>query len=315
MRYIEDIKEGESVISFYLCKKKDTRETRAGKKYFDLTLADKTGSCQAKVWELSNKIQSFEVGDFIKIEGIAQIFNEEIQLNITQVRKAKEGEYLPQDYVPSTDKDVKAIYASVCGFIDSMQNKHLQQLLNNIFVENIKVKDAFLSHSAGMYMHHAHMGGLCEHTLNVVQICDFLAPRYKFVNRDLLIAAALLHDIGKIFELSPFPENDYTNEGQLLGHITMGANLVMGEISKVDGFPKDLQNLLIHCLLSHHGKMEYGSPVTPRIIEAFILSRADEMDAFVRQFEEHLSKAPQNAEWVKFGKHDAKFIRKSGTST
>ena len=298
MRYIEDLKQEERIIEHYICKQKATKDTKSGKKYLDLVLADRTGTIVGRVWTLNNDIAAFEAGDMIKVDAKVDVFNEELQLNITKIRKSMEGEFLEADYIPTTEKDINEIYKAVCAFIDSMQNKHLQQMMRNIFVHNNDVKNVFLRRSAARSMHHAYMGGLCEHTLNVVQICDFLAPRYKFVNRDLLISAALLHDIGKIWELSDFPENDYTDSGKLLGHIIMCCELISKEAEKIEGFPIKLKNLLTHCIVAHHGKHEYGSPVLPKIIEALILSYADDMDAKLQQFETTLEKAPQNSDWV-----------------
>ncbi|MDR2167646.1 MAG: HD domain-containing protein [Clostridiales bacterium] len=311
MRYIEDLKSGETIVCHYLCKKKESLKTKSGKNYLSLVLADRTGEILGRVWTLNKDIQSFESGDFIKIDATVDSYLDELQLNIRKIRKSGEGEYLPADYIPTTEKDVNEIYRAVCAYVASMQNEHLKKLLNAIFVQNDEVKAAFLSRSAARSMHHSYMGGLCEHTLNVAQICDFLAPRYKFVNRDLLVTAALLHDIGKIYELSEFPENDYTDCGRLLGHITMGVNLVTAEIAKIQGFPANLQNLLLHCLLSHHGKLEFGSPILPKTIEAFILSQADETDAHIKMFEEHLTKAPPTADWTGFNRKFGREIRRS----
>ncbi|MCL2854841.1 MAG: HD domain-containing protein [Defluviitaleaceae bacterium] len=300
MRYIENFQEGEQIVAHYLCKKRETLKTKSGKNYLSLILADRTGECVARVWTLNNDIQSFEAGDFIKIEATVDVYNDQLQLNVRKIRKSGQGEFLPADYIPTVDGDIGEIYKSICGLIESVENKHLQALLQDTLINNTEVKEAFLSHSAARNMHHSYMGGLAEHSLNVAQICDFLAPRYKFVNRDLLVTAALLHDIGKIYELSPFPENDYTDQGKLIGHITMGANFASEQMGQIAGFPKDLQNLLVHCLLSHHGTLEYGSPIVPKTIEAFILSNADTLDAHTKQFEEHLAKAPANSPWAGF---------------
>jgi len=310
VKYIEDFREGEHIVNHYLCKKRESLKTKSGKTYLSLLLGDKTGDIAGKVWTLSNDIQSFATGDFIKVDGVVDSFNDNLQLNIKKIRKSSDGEYLPGDYIPSTEKDVNEIYKAVCDFVNSMQNAHLKQLLNAIFIDNTAVKSAFLHHSAARTNHHAYLGGLCEHSLNVAQICEFLAPRYKYVNRDLLIAAALLHDIGKIYELSEFPENAYTDAGQLLGHITMGAQLVTDEIAKISDFPAELKNLLLHCLLSHHGKREYGSPIVPKVIEAFILNKADETDAHIKMFEEHLTKDAKDG-WTGYIRNLEGEIRKS----
>ena len=311
MRYIEDLKDGENIVAHYLCKKKDTMKTKSGKNYYSLVLADKTGTILAKVWTLNNDIQSFEAGDFIKIEAQASTYLDELQLNVRKIRKSQSGEYLPADYIPATDKDVNNIFSAVCEFIESLENMYLKEMLTNIFMHNKEINGAFLRHSAAKSMHHSYMGGLCEHTLNVAQICEFLAPRYKFVNRDILITVALLHDIGKIYELSDFPENDYTDMGQLLGHITITSELIAAEAAKIEDFPPVLKNLLQHCILSHHGKHEFGSPVLPKTMEAMLLSYADITDAHVKMFEEALEKGPVQSDWVGFNRVLMRDIRKS----
>ena len=311
MRYIEDIKDGENITAHYLCKKKETLKTKSGKNYMSLILADKTGSVMAKAWTLNNDIQSFETGDFIKIEAAAQLYLDEIQLNVRKIRKSLPGEYLPADYIPVTEKDIDAVYAAVCSFIEGIDNTYIKDLLTDIFINDKNISEAFLRHSAAKNMHHSYMGGLCEHTLAVVQICDFLAPRYKFVNRDVLICAALLHDIGKIYELSDFPENDYTDQGQLLGHIYMTAQLIADRAAKIDGFPPSLVSLLQHCILSHHGKHEFGSPVLPKTIEAIILSYADITDAHTKMFEEALEKGAPQSDWTGYHRVLARDIRRS----
>jgi len=312
MRYIEDLKDGENIITHYLCKKKETLKTKSGKNYMSMILADRTGTISAKVWTLNNDIQSFETGDFIKIEAQVVTYIDDLQLNVRKVRKSMAGEYLPADYIPTTDKDIDAIYTAVCELIKSIENPHLHGLLTAIFIENTQVKADFISNSAARSMHHAYMGGLCEHTLAVAQICDFLAPRYKFVNRDLLISAALLHDIGKIFELSDFPENDYTDNGKLLGHIYIGSEFIGAEAAKIEGFPPALKSLLQHCILSHHGKHEFGSPILPKTMEAMLLSYADITDAHTKMLEEALEKIPANTDWAGYNRVLGRDLRKSG---
>ena len=311
MRYLEDLKDGDNVVCHYLCKRKDILRTKSGKNYMSMILADKTGTMSAKAWTLNKDIHSFEAGDFIKIEASVVTFGDDLQLNVRKIRKSMEGEYLSGDYIPVTDKDVNAIYALILDFINSLENPHLKELLTNIFVNNHEIKTSFLHKSAAKHMHHSYMGGLCEHILSVTQICDFLAPRYKFVNRDLLVSAALLHDIGKIFELSDFPENDYTDIGQLLGHIYIGSEFVALEVSKIEDFPPALKNLLQHCILSHHGKHEYGSPILPKTIEAFILNYADMTDAHTKMFEDALENGPVGSNWAGYNRVLLRDIRKS----
>jgi len=309
MRYIEDFKENETIVGHYLCHYKDTLKTKAGKNYLALKLGDKTGKIDAKVWDINKDIHAFEKGDFIKIDGMASLYNGEMQLKIGRIRKSLEGEYVKADYIPVGSKDIDEVFAELESYINSIESPHVKALLENVFIENKEIQMAFKAHSAAKALHHSYSGGLAEHTLSVVQMADFMSGRYKFVNRDILVSCAMLHDLCKIYELSEYPENDYTDEGNLLGHIVMGAELIEREAAKIEGFPEILKNLMKHCILSHHGKYEYGSPKLPMIIEAFILSCCDDMDAKVNQFEMTLEKS--KTQWAGWNKMLDRNIRNS----
>lgn len=311
MRYISDLKEDETVIEHYLCKKKQTLKSRAGKSYLSLILQDKTGIISAKVWELNNYIQSFEENDFIKIEGSVLSYQNELQLNIRKIRRSHEGEYEPLDYIPSTDKDIEELFKRLINIINSLENTYVKTLLQNIYIKNDNIREAFKVHSAAKNMHHNYMGGLLEHTLSICEICDFLAGHYPFANRDILIASGMLHDIGKIIELSPFPDNDYTDDGQLLGHIVIGVELINYECEKIEKFPHQLKSLLKHSVLAHHGEYEFGSPKRPKTIEAFILHCVDELDAKIKIFEDMINSDSTQGNWVGYHKMLARNIRKS----
>jgi len=311
MRYINELREGENVVCHYLCKSKQTLKSRAGKSYFSLKLQDKTGTIDAKVWDLNNEIKSFEENDFIKVDGTVLIYNNEPQLNIRRIRKSSEGEYDPMDYIPSTEKNTEEMYKKLMGYINTIENKYIKKLLEEILIKNSFIAENIKIHSAARSLHHGYLGGLLEHTLSVTEICDFMSNRYKRVNRDILICSAMLHDIGKIYELSQFPVNEYTDDGQLLGHIFIGAELIHDASSKIDGFPAELESLLKHCVLSHHGEFEYGSPELPKISEAFILHCADNMDAKVKAFEEAIDNDSTQGKWIGFNKMMQRNIRKT----
>ncbi len=311
MRYINELREGESVVGHYLCKTKQTLKSRAGKSYFSLKLQDKTGTIDAKVWDLNNEIKSFEENDFIKIDGTVLIYNNEPQLNVRRIRKSMDGEYDPMDYIPSTEKNIDVMLKELLGYIDTIQDQYIKALLQEIFLKDETVKKCFRTHSAARTMHHSYLGGLVEHTLSVTQICDFMAGRYKNVNRDLLVATAMLHDVAKVRELSQFPTNDYTDEGQLLGHIVIGAEMIHEAASRITGFPKTLENLIKHSILAHHGEYEYGSPELPKTIEAFILHCADNMDAKTKAMEEAIAGNTNQGEWVGYQRIMQRNIRTS----
>jgi len=312
MKYIEDFKEGERIVGHYFCKQRQSLKTKSGKNYLSLKLQDKTGVVDTKVWELNNDISSFDEKDVIKIDGEVVAFQGTLQLRVTKIRKSQEGEYENKDFIPATDKDVDSLFANIESIIASMSNVYIKSLLENIFLKDEKVLSNIKTHSAAKTFHHGYMGGLIEHLVSVAQTCDFLSGKYKFVNRDLLVAGALLHDIGKIHELSSFPDNDYTDDGELIGHIIIGVEMVTKEASKIDNFPQELLSLIKHLIISHHGELEYGSPQTPKTIEALILHNADDMDAKIKSFEEFLVKGESKATWVGYHTIFKRNIRKSG---
>lgn len=312
MRFIEEFREGELVLGHYLCKQKQIMKSKVGKNYISLKVQDKTGIVDAKVWEINNSIQDFNEKDFIKIDATVTMFNGEKQLNIKKIRKSEEGEYDPSDYIPATKKDVNAMYEELMAFIPTIESVYVKQLLEKIFFEHKEISSKIKTHSAAKSMHHNYLGGLLEHTLSITQICDFLANHYPTANRDILVCTAMLHDVAKIIELSDFPENDYTDEGQLLGHIFIGAELIGKTASTIDGFPKTLENLLKHSILGHHGQLDYGSPKVPSTIEAFILSCADNLDAKVKTFEDAVESIDESkGSWGGYNRMLERYIRNS----
>ncbi len=312
MRYINELTDGERIVDFYFCKQRQSMKSqKTGKNYLSLVLSDKTGTISGKVWDISRDIQSFNEGDYIKIDANVQTFNNDLQLNIKKIRKAQEGEYDEADYIPTTDKNVNDLYTKLNDYINSIEDQYIKRLLTNIFIENNTIAENFKKHTAAKAMHHNYMGGLIEHTISVTAICDFFASHYDDVNRDVLIASALLHDIGKIKELSDFPNIDYTDDGELLGHIVMGSEFIGTEADKIDGFPHQLRSLIQHNILAHHGEYEYGSPKLPRTIEAFILHCADDTDAKVKMFETAIADSPSNSVWAGYNRILARNIRKT----
>lgn len=290
MLYLNELTVGQKVKDIYLCKKIMCAKTKAGKDYWTVTLQDKTGSLDAKIWEpSSSSIDEFDAMDYIWVTGDVTDFMGNLQMNIRQVRKADENEYDSSDYVPTTDRDIDEMYHELIDLIQTISTPCLKQLLMNLFANNEEFKKTFCFHSAAKSVHHGFVGGLLEHTLSVAKLCDFYTINYPYLNRDLLLTAAMCHDIGKVKELSPYPLNDYTDEGQLLGHIIIGAEMVKNEIQQIPDFPQTRANELIHCILAHHGQLEYGSPKKPAIAEALALSYADNTDAKIETMKEALA--------------------------
>lgn len=313
MKFIETLREGMHVSSVYLCKTRQIALTKTGKEYGSLTLQDKTGTADAKIWELGSPgISDFNAMDYVFVDADVTVFQGNIQLNVKRIRRADEGEYVPADYLPVTGKDIKQMYHELNQYITTIRNEHLRKLAAGFFVQDAAFAKVFASHSAAKSVHHSFVGGLMEHTLSVVKLCDFFCKQYPLLNRDLLLVAAMFHDIGKTKELSVFPENDYTDEGQLIGHIIIGAQMVQEKINAMPGFPKKLENELIHCILAHHGELEYGSPKKPALIEALALNLADNADAKMETMTEILKGAGDNGGWLGYNRFMESNVRKTG---
>ena len=294
MQYIESLREGERINEVYLCKFKQAALTKAGKPYDNVILQDKTGTLDAKIWDPGSVgIDEFDAMDYVAVTGDITSFQGNLQLSIKRVRKVGEGEYDPKDYLPATDKNVDEMYAELMSFVNSVKNPYLSRLLHSFF-DDADFAKAFKFHSAAKSVHHGFVGGLLEHTVSVTRNCDYFAQNYPFLNRDMLLTAAMFHDIGKLKELSTFPENDYTDAGQLLGHIIIGTEWIGEKIREIDGFPEVLANELKHCILAHHGELEYGSPKKPALVEALALSFADNLDAKMETVRELLNNVPDN---------------------
>ncbi|MCI8299766.1 MAG: HD domain-containing protein [Lachnospiraceae bacterium] len=312
MKYIETLREGERVGEIYLCKSRQTALTKAGKPYESLILQDKTGMLDAKIWDPNSQgIDEFEALDYIDVMGDVTSFQGVLQLNVKRIRKVREGEYDPKDYLPVSEKDIDQMYLELSRYIQEMKNPYLKKLCAIFFLEDAEFEQRFKFHSAAKSVHHGFVGGLLEHTLSVVKLCDYYTRLYPLLQRDLLLSAAIFHDIGKLEELSVFPENDYTDAGQLLGHIMIGAEMVGVQIRTIPDFPKKLENELKHCILSHHGELEYGSPKKPALAEAVALSFADNTDAKMQTMKEALSAANGNTGWLGYNRLFESNIRKT----
>lgn len=314
MKFIETLREGERINEIYLCKSKQAALTKSGKPYDNVLLQDKTGTLDAKIWDPGSVgIDEFDALDYIAVTGDVTSFQGNLQLSIKRVRKVGEGEYEPENYLPVSDKDIDEMYQEMMGYIASVKNPYLSRLLH-MFFDDAAFAKAFKFHSAAKSVHHGFVGGLLEHTVSVTRNCNYFAQNYPFLNRDLLLTAAMFHDIGKLKELSTFPANDYTDAGQLLGHIMIGAEWIGEKIREIDGFPEVLANELKHCILAHHGELEYGSPKKPALVEALALSFADNLDAKMETVREVLAGVPENnLQWQGFNRLLDTNIRKTST--
>jgi 3'-5' exoribonuclease len=313
MRYINELHEGDRINGIYLCKQRQSAMTKNGKPYDNVILQDKTGVIDGKIWDPNSQgIHEFDSLDYIDVMGDVTSFAGALQVNIKRVRKAQPDEYNPADYLPVSDQETDAMFGQLKAMIESVKNPYLHTMLSRFFLEDEAFMKSFAEHSAAKTVHHSFIGGLMEHTLSVARLCEYMAEAYPLIKRDMLITAALLHDIGKTRELSSFPLNDYTDEGQLLGHIYMGAQMIHDMAQQIEGFPEDLERQLVHCILAHHGELEYGSPKKPALVEAVALNLADNTDARMQTLTELFAADKGKKEWLGFNRIFESNLRRTG---
>ena len=302
MKYIKEYKEGDKIFDIYLCKHRQSAVTKNGKPYDNLILQDKTGTIDAKVWDPNSAgIAEFDALDYIEVYGDVTSFQGALQANIKRIRKCREGEFDPANYLPVSKFPIEDMYEELLIYIEEIENPYLQKLLKSFFVEDQEFISRFKQSSAAKTVHHGFVGGLLQHTLSVTRLCDYYCGAYPLLKKDLLISAAICHDIGMVREISLFPQNDYTEEGQFLGHIVIGSEMIAEKISKIEGFPVLLARELKHCILAHHGEYEFGSPKKPAIMEAVALSYADNTDAKLETFTELLENTTETG-WLGFNR-------------
>lgn len=314
MQYIEDLREGSRISDIYFCKQKQSLQTKAGKPYDSLILQDKTGTIDAKIWDVNSQgIYDFEAFDYVDVVGEVVSFQGALQVNVKSIRPLQEGEYDPSEYMPCSPYNIEDMFQELLGILKTVKNTYLAQLIDLFFVKSEKIVKVFKNHSAAKSVHHSFIGGLLQHTLSVVRLCDFYCKNYTMLNRDLLLTAAALHDIGKLKELSAFPENNYTDEGQLLGHIVMGSEWINDAARQIQDFPAKLKRELQHCILAHHGELEYGSPKKPALPEAVALNYADNTDAKLQTLTEIFSvPANMTGEWTPMNRLFETSLRMAG---
>ena len=315
MKYISEWKEGDRISGIYLCKHFQAAVTKNGKPYENMILQDKTGCVDAKIWDPNSAgIAEHDKFDYLEVVGDVSVFQGAIQLSIKRLRKAGEGEYDPSDYLPVSKKDRNQMLHELRTLIGSIESPHLKKLLESFFTEDEAFVRDFLYSSAAKSVHHSFVGGLLEHTLSVTKLCDYYCSAYPVLKRDLLLSAAMLHDIGKTKELSAFPENDYTDAGNLLGHIVMGSEMISEKAKQIPDFPPVLLNELKHCILAHHGEFEFGSPKKPSLAEAMALHLADNTDAKMETFTELFEQTEERG-WLGFNRILESNIRQTSLMT
>jgi 3'-5' exoribonuclease len=277
--YIKDLQDGQQISDLFLVSRKNYAETRAGKPYLALTLMDRSGEIEARVWEGAEQANELaEVGRVVAIQALARMFRDQLQLNIGSLRVLEPGEAPLAEFMPSSARTAEEMRRELLGMIAAVENPDLKGLLENIFVGSIL--EQFLIAPAAKMMHHAYLGGLAEHTLSMTGLAMSLCNHYPSLDRDLMLAGCLLHDIGKIeeFDYSSVPFA-YTDAGRLVGHLVLGSEMIRCRAGQTPGFPPELLDKLTHMILSHHGRHEFGAPCLPMTREAILLHHLDDMDA------------------------------------
>lgn len=301
MQFINTLKENDKVKSVYLIKDKSLGVAKTGNQYCNLTLQDKTGSISGKLWDydnLSDEEKNIPAGEFVYISGYIKVYNQQNQLTIDSIRIADANEYNPTDFFKLSKKDVSKMEKELDDMIKSIKNNNYKKILEKIFIEDTDFRDKFIKHQGGKSVHHSFVSGLLEHSLSVANLCKKAVSNYDDLNEDLTITAALLHDIGKVYEISNFPKNDYTDEGQLLGHIMVGYNIVSKKMEEIPSISEKEKIELLHLILTHHGQLEFGSPKLPSLMEAIVLSMCDNMDAKLEIMREGIENAKSNNNYI-----------------
>jgi 3'-5' exoribonuclease len=300
-QFIADIKDRDQVNTQFLVKEKIVAMAKNGKPYLTLRLMDKSGEVDAKIWDNVDAIASlFERNDFLDIRAKATVYLGKMQLIVSELQLVPEEQVNLADFLPETERDIKEMEGELLALVASIADANLKWLLGSFF-EDPELIRLFRVAPAAKGMHHVYLGGLLEHSLAVARLVDQVVPLYDGLNRDLLIAGALLHDVGKVREMTYIRSFDYTDEGKLLGHITIGVEMLQERIATRPGFPPELAMLLKHMLLSHHGQYEFGSPKRPKTIEATILNYLDDLDSKINGIRTHIRKEPDNpSRWTTY---------------
>ncbi len=276
---VRDLKDKDNVDSLFLVKEKNLGMGKNGRPFMSIVIGDQTGAIDGRVWDRVDELnREFESGDVVRVKGLIQIFQGRKQLIVHRVEKPDQSTVEVADYIPNSGKNVDDMYMELLTIVRSMKSEHLRQLALDV-IEDPEIKPLFVQAPAAKTIHHAWRGGLLEHILSISKILEFLAAHYDFLNRDLLIFGGIFHDIGKVWELSYEGSLGYTDKGRLLGHMLLACELVEKKASRILGFPEDLKDMCKHMILSHHGKLEYGSPKRPKFMEAMLVAMVDDLDS------------------------------------
>ncbi|HEY0565837.1 MAG TPA: OB-fold nucleic acid binding domain-containing protein [Terriglobales bacterium] len=271
--------ENQTFDTFFVVAAKQIKNKKDGAPYLALTLADRGGHIEAKMWDnCAEAIKTVDQEDFVKVRGLLNKYNGKFQFTIHKIKRVEDVEVDPADYLPKTSKDIDQLWAQLGGFINTFENAYLQRLVE-LFMADEEIAKAYKVAPAAKSLHHAYIGGLLDHVVSLMTLCDLVMRNYPWLNRDLVLTGVFLHDIGKIHELGYARSFSYTTKGQLLGHIVIELEMLHDKVRQIDGFPHELKMLLEHLIISHHGEYEFGSPKIPMFPEALLLHHCDNLDS------------------------------------
>ncbi len=299
--YVSELQPNQVVTGVFLVQHKDVRQKKSGEPYLSLVLSDRTGDLDAKMWDNAAEVMdTFDRGAFVRIKGLLQIFQNRPQFTVHKLQPVAESEAEASDFFPASKRDRDEMFLELRGWIAGVANPHLKALLETIFADP-EIASAYRTAPAAKTVHHAWLGGLIEHVLSLCHLAKFTAAHYPGIDFDLLLAGVLLHDIGKIRELTYVRGVGYSTEGQRLGHINIGVGIVQEKLRLLPDFPPKLRDLLLHMILSHHGELEYGSPKVPVFAEALLLHHLDNLDSKMECVRGGIEKDRQvDGEWTGF---------------
>lgn len=308
-QFVRDLKDKQAVRSVFLVVEKMVLNDKNGRPYMSLTLSDVSGSINGRVWDnVEGLVDQFQQGDFVQVKGHVQIFQNKPQIIVHTVEVAEESTFQLKDFLASSVRAPEDMYSDLLEKVETVKNDHLRQLMLAV-LKDPEIRPNLLKSPAAKSIHHAYVGGLLEHILSICGIMEFLADHYSFLNRDFLLFGAIFHDIGKVFELAVVQGIQYTNKGRLVGHMAIACELIDEKAHQILGFPKDLKDLCKHIVLSHHGKLEYGSPKRPKFLEAMVVALVDELDSKIDTMKRVLeSEVSTQADWSSYSPQFDRYI-------
>ena len=309
--------ENKVITSSFVVVSKQVKPKKTGEPYLALTLGDRTGQIEAKMWDnVEEFIDVFEQDDFLKIKGLINKYKNRFQLTIHKLRRMQDAEVDFSDYLPKTSKDIDELWRTLTDFVGTFENPYLKSLVE-LFLDDTEIAERYRIAPAAKTLHHAYIGGLLDHVVSLFRSCDLLCRNYPQVNRDLLLTGAFLHDVGKIHELTYNRSFSYSTRGQLLGHMIIELEMLQTKLEQLPGFPADLKTLLEHLIISHHGQYEFGSPKLPMFPEALMLHYLDDLDSKMEAMRAHFEREAQlDGPWTSYNPsmgrpllNSAKFLR------